>query len=150
MERQKRAAPAERRSFVMALQHRTVGGRDFGGETVGNQRCTAAAPQVTATTRRPPLLRRARSVPGSQRLVDYQFLGMVAVGLAVVTRGKVLPVLLMTAVVALVMLAYEAGTRRHRRRMDFAGSGPDNSPGPADTELTRWMPVIDRVLRSND
>ncbi len=96
------------------------------------------------------MLRRARSAPGPRRLVDYQFLGMVAVGLAVVTRGKVLAVLLMTAVVALVMLAYEAGVRHYRRRVDFAGSGADSSPAPSDTELTRWMPVIDRVLRSNE
>jgi hypothetical protein len=98
----------------------------------------------------PPLLRRARSGPGPQRLVDYQFLGMVAVALAVVTRGKVLPVLLMTTVVALVMLAYEAGARRYRHRVDFAGPDADSPPNPSDTELTRWMPVIDRVLRSND
>ncbi len=96
------------------------------------------------------MLRRARSGPGSQRLVDYQFLGMVAVGLAVVTRGKVVPVLLMTAVVALVMLAYEACVRRYRRRVDFAGGGADSSPAASDTELTRWIPVIDRMLRSND
>jgi hypothetical protein len=75
---------------------------------------------------------------------------MVAVGLAVVTRGKVLPVLLMTAVVALVMLAYEIGTRRYRRRIDFGGSGADSLPAPSDTELTRWISVMDRVLRSND
>jgi hypothetical protein len=96
------------------------------------------------------LLRRARSVPGPQGLVDYQFLGMVAVGLAVVTRGKVLPVLLMTAVVALVMVAYEAGSRLYRRHIDSAGSGADSSPDPSDLELTRWMSVMDRVLRSSD
>ena len=96
------------------------------------------------------MLRRARSVPGPQRLVDYQFLGMVAVAMAVMTRGKVLPVLLMTAVVALVMLAYEAGVRRYRHRIDFADSAPDSPPNPSDSELTRWMPVIDSVLRSND
>jgi hypothetical protein len=96
------------------------------------------------------LLRRARSVPGPDRLVDYQFLGMVAVALAVMTRGKVLPVLLMTAVVALVMLAYEAGIRRYRRRMDSAGSGDDSAPAPSDIELTRWMSVMDRVLRPRD
>ena len=95
------------------------------------------------------MLRRARSLPGSQRPVDYQFLAMVAVGLAVVTR-EVLPVLLMTAVVALVLLAYEAGVRRYRRRIDFGGSPADNLPAPSDTDLTRWMSVMDRMLRSSD
>jgi hypothetical protein len=95
-------------------------------------------------------LRRRARVPGPQGLVDYQFLGMVAVGLAVVTRGKVFPVLAMTAVVALVTAAYEAGIRAYRRRIDSAGSGADSSPDPSDIELTRWMTVLDRVLRSND
>lgn len=95
------------------------------------------------------MLRRARSAPRSQHPVDYQFLGMVAVGLAVVTR-EVLPVLLMTAVVALVMLACEAAVRRYRRGIDFGGSPADNLPAPSDTDLTRWMSVIDRMLRSND
>jgi hypothetical protein len=102
---------------------------------------------------------RARPAPGgplaSLRLphfvhlmVDYQFLAMVALGLAVVTRGAVLPVLAMTAVVALVMLAYEAGCRRLRRRLE--GPIADDAPAPSDTELTRWMRVMDRILRSND
>jgi hypothetical protein len=82
-------------------------------------------------------------------MVDYQFLGMAAVGLAVVTR-EVLPVLLMTAVIALVMLAYEAAARRYRRRIDFGGSPADNLPAPSDTDLTRWMSVMDRMLRPND
>ena len=97
------------------------------------------------------MLRRARSEAPSQHPIDYQFLGMVAVGLAVVTR-EVLPVLLMTAVVALVLLAYEAATRRHRHRhrLDFGGSPSDNLPAPSDTDLTRWMSVMDRMLRSGD
>jgi hypothetical protein len=78
-------------------------------------------------------------------MVDYQFLAMVAVGLAVVTR-EVLPALLMTAVVALVMLAYEAAIRRYRRRIDFGGASADDMAAPSDDELTRWMPVIDRML----
>jgi len=82
-------------------------------------------------------------------MVDYQFLGMVALGLAVVTRGKVLPVLAMTAVVALVTLAYEAGTRRLRRRHVHPAGGSD-SLAPSDPELTRWMSVMDRVLRTKD
>jgi hypothetical protein len=80
-------------------------------------------------------------------MVDYQFLGMVAVGLAVVTGGRFLPVLVMTAVVALVMVASEAVARRYRRRQV---SAIPESPVPSDTELTRWMSVMDRMLRSND
>ena len=109
----------------------------------------AAAPPGVGYRPEDPLLRRARSVPGPERQIDYQFLAMVAVGLAVVTR-KVLPVLLMTAVVALVMLAYEAATRRYRRRIDFGGPAADNLPAPTDTDLTRWMAVLDRMLRSSD
>ena len=85
-------------------------------------------------------------------MVDYQSLGMVAVVLAVVTRGSVLPVLLLTALVALLMVAYETGARRYRHRLDHGPAGPtaDSPPPPSDPELTRWMSVIDRVLRSRD
>jgi hypothetical protein len=84
-------------------------------------------------------------------MVDYQFLGMVALVLAVVTRGAVLPVLVMTGVIALVTLAYEAGARRLRRRHAHpAGSGGSGAPAPSDSDLTRWMSVMDRVLRSKD
>jgi hypothetical protein len=84
-------------------------------------------------------------------MVDYQFLGMVAIGLAVVTRGAVLPVVVMTAVVALVMVAYEAAARRYRRRrISVASSHFPESPTPSGTDLTRWMSVMDRVLRSRD
>lgn len=84
-------------------------------------------------------------------MVDYQFLAMVAVVSAVVTRGSMLPVLLMTALVAAVLLAYETGLRRYRRRHDgpSASEAPE-PPAPTDPELTRWMSVMDRVLRSND
>ena len=82
-------------------------------------------------------------------MIDYQFLGMVALGLALVTRGAVLPVAVMTAVVALVMVAYEAGARRYRRRHTSPAGVPE-MPAPSDTELTRWMAVMDRMLRSND
>jgi len=81
-------------------------------------------------------------------MVDYQFLGIVAVVLAVITRGAVLPVLAMTAVVALVTVAYEAGMRRLRGRHD----GPistDPAP-PSDGELTRWAAIVDRLLHSTD
>ena len=84
-------------------------------------------------------------------MVDYQFLGMVAVGLAIVTRGAVLPVLLMTAVVALVSLAYEAGARRLRRRQDGLDDPRSMESAPSsDGELTRWSAVVDRLLRSPD
>jgi hypothetical protein len=65
--------------------------------------------------------------PGQWRInrsmVDYQFLAMVAV-------------------VALVMMGSELVARRYRRRQ--AG------PPPSDSELTRWMTVMDRMLRSPD
>lgn len=81
-------------------------------------------------------------------MVDYQFLGMVAVVLAVVTRGSLLPVLAMTALIALVMVAHEATLRRYRRRRP-AGPGVAESAAPSDPELTRWMSVMDRVLRND-
>ena len=82
-------------------------------------------------------------------MVDYQFLGMAAVGLAVVTR-ELLPVLLMTAVIALMMLAYEAAVRRYRRRIDFGGPPAESLPAPSDADLTRWVSVMDRMLRPSD
>ena len=80
-------------------------------------------------------------------MVDYQFLGMVAVALAVVTRGSLLPVAAMTALVALVMLASEAALRRYGRRHTEPVT-PDAAP--SDTDITRWMSVMDRVLRTKD
>jgi hypothetical protein len=81
-------------------------------------------------------------------MVDYQFLGIVAFGLAIVTRGAVLPVLVMTAVIALVNVAYEAGTRRLRSRHD--GPLSTDSAPPSDNELTRWSALVDRLLHSTD
>ena len=65
-------------------------------------------------------------------MVDYQFLGMVAVLFA-------------------VLMAYEAALRRYRRRQDHgpAGASPDPA-APTDAELTRWVSVMDRVLRPHD
>jgi hypothetical protein len=84
-------------------------------------------------------------------MVDYQFLGMVAVGLAIVTRGAVLPVLLMTGVIALVSLVYEAGNRRLRRRQDGLDDPRSMESAPAsDGELTRWSAVVDRLIHSSD
>jgi hypothetical protein len=94
------------------------------------------------------LPRRARSLP-DHGLVDVQFLAMVAVALAVVTR-KMVPSLLMTAVVALIMLANETATRCYRRRIDSGAPGDDGTSAPSDIELTRWVSVIDRVLGSSD
>ena len=97
------------------------------------------------------MLRRARSVPGPHGLVDYQFLGMVAVVLAIVTRGAVLPVLAMTAVVAIVTLAYEAGARRYSRRYAAStDSAATDSAPPTEAELSLWVKTVERLLRSPD
>lgn len=81
-------------------------------------------------------------------MVDDQFLGTVALGLAVVTRGALQPVLAMTAMVVLVILGYETAARRWHGRHDGPSGG--RSSDPTDVELTRWMTVMDRVLRSRD
>ena len=82
-------------------------------------------------------------------MVDYQFLGMVAVVLAVVTRGSLLPVLLLTALIALVMAVYEAAARRYRGRHTQT-VGSSGAPAASDDEINRWVTVVDRVLRSPD
>jgi hypothetical protein len=81
-------------------------------------------------------------------LLDYQFLGAVAVVLAVVTRGSILPVVVVTAFIAALMFLYEAAARRYRRR--HPATPASDSPAPSDTELSGWMSAIDRVLRSTD
>jgi hypothetical protein len=71
---------------------------------------------------------------------------MVAVVVAVVSRGSLLPVVVVTAFIGLVTLAYEACVkwyRSHHRRA--AGSVV-----PAEGELSRWMAVVERLLRSAD
>jgi hypothetical protein len=84
-------------------------------------------------------------------MVDYQFLGVVAVVVAIVTRGAVLPMLVMTAVVALVTVAYEAGARRLRRRHDGpVGSVAAEISPPSEKELTHWAAIVDRLLHSAD
>ena len=80
-------------------------------------------------------------------MLDYQFLGGVALVLAVVTRGSILPVVVVTALIAALMYLCEAVARRYRRRHPAPAPG---SPAPSDTELSRWMSAIDRVLRSAD
>ena len=83
-------------------------------------------------------------------MVDYQFLGLVAVAFAVLTRGAVLPVLAMTALVAVVLAGYEAAIRRYRHR-HVRPAGLDSADSdPSDPDLTHWMPVIDRLLKSRD
>jgi hypothetical protein len=81
-------------------------------------------------------------------LLDYQFLGGVALVLAVVTRGSVLPVVVVTASIAALMYLCEAVARSYRRR--HPAPPASGSPAPSDPELTRWMSAIDRVFRSVD
>jgi hypothetical protein len=84
-------------------------------------------------------------------MIDYQFLGLVAVVLAVVTRGSLLPVLAVTGVIAVVTLAYEAGARWYRRRHPRPARRP--APGratPPEAELNRWMSAVERILDSPD
>ena len=82
-------------------------------------------------------------------MLDYQFLGAVALVLAVVTRGSVLPVVVVTAFIAALMFLYEAGARRYRRHHPVQPASP-GSPAPSDSELNGWMSAIDRVMRSTD
>jgi len=81
-------------------------------------------------------------------MLDFQFLGLVAVILAVVTRGSLLPVVAVTAVIALVLLACEAGVKWYRRRRRPAGEATAGAPTASDGEINRWMAVVARVLRS--
>jgi hypothetical protein len=81
-------------------------------------------------------------------MLDYQFLGAVAVGMAVLTRGSVLPVIVVTAFIAALMFLYEACARSYRRR--HPATPASGSPAPSDGDLSRWMSALDRVLRSTD
>ena len=85
-------------------------------------------------------------------MIDYQFLGLVAVVLALVTRGSLLPVVAVTAVIALIMVAYEVGARWYRRHHPRRpASRPASGPGtPPGGELNRWMAAVERVLGSPD
>jgi hypothetical protein len=84
-------------------------------------------------------------------MLDYQFLGLVAVVMAVVTRGSVLPVVVVTAFIGLVTLAFEASAKLYRRHhpQPAAGSARAARPG-GDRELNRWMAAAERVLGSKD
>jgi hypothetical protein len=76
----------------------------------------------------------------------------VAVVLAVVTGGSVLTVVVVTGLVGLVAVGYQAGLRRYRRRhVRRPASGAEAGPAaPPDAELNRWMAAVQRVLTSHD
>ncbi len=84
-------------------------------------------------------------------MLDYQFLAMVAVVLAILTRGSLLPIVAVTAFVAAVLLACETAGRwlRSRRRRPVADGGPPEPLVP-DPDLTRWLAAVERVLTSKD
>ena len=82
-------------------------------------------------------------------MFDYQFVGMVAVVLAILTRGSLLPVVVVTAFVALVLLACDLGGKwlpGRRPRPTAAESGPESVVPDAD--LGQWMAAVERVLSS--
>jgi hypothetical protein len=82
---------------------------------------------------------------------DYQFLGLVAVVLAVVTGGSLVPVVVVTGLIGLMALVYEAGVRRYRRRHPVPGFRPGRTAAaPPDGDLKRWMAAVERVLGSHD
>ena len=84
-------------------------------------------------------------------MVDYQFLGLVAVVLAVVTGGSLVPVVVVTGLIGLMALVYEAAVRRHRRRHPGPASSSGRRPAaPPDGDLSRWMAAVERVLGSHD
>jgi len=84
-------------------------------------------------------------------MVDYQFLGRVAVVLAVVTGGSLVPVIVVTGLTGLMALVYEAGVRRYRRRHPGPGTPPGRAAAaPPEGDLTRWMAAVERVLGSHD
>ena len=90
-------------------------------------------------------------------MLDYQFLGLVAVVLALVSHGSLLPVVAVTVTIGLVTLACEATTRWYRRRHPRRPSdtGPVRSPvsgarRPSQRELNRWMTAVERILHSAD
>lgn len=84
-------------------------------------------------------------------MFDYQFLGMVAVVLAILTRGSLLPAAVVTAFVALVLLACDVGSRSVRRRRPRPAFGKARrEPVLPDADLNQWMAAVERVLGSKD
>jgi hypothetical protein len=84
-------------------------------------------------------------------MFDYQFVGMVAVVLAILTRGAVLPVVVVTAFVALVLLACDLGAKWLRGRRPGPAAG-ETAPqwGVPDADLGQWMAALERVLSSKN
>ena len=84
-------------------------------------------------------------------MVDYQIVGLVAVVAAVVSGGSLLAAVVVAGALALIAVAYQAGTRRYRRRHPGPASRPGAGPAaPREAELNRWMAAVERVLSSHD
>jgi len=94
-------------------------------------------------------------------MLDYQFLGMVAVVLAVVSGGSLPAVVTVTAVIGVVTLAGEAAAAWYRRRRPAGAVRPRPegrssrkvavaAPNPSDGDFPRWMAAVERVIRSAD
>ena len=90
-------------------------------------------------------------------MLDYQFLGLVAVVLAVVSRGSLPAVVTVTGVIGLLTLAGEVVTRCYRRRRPdprprTAGRSGRRAgvaaPIPSDGNFGRWIAAAERVIRS--
>ena len=88
-------------------------------------------------------------------MLDYQFLGLVAIVLALVSRGSLPAVVTVTAVVGLVTLAGEVAAGWYRRRPQprrrpstRSGRQAVAAPNPSDGDFHRWMAAVERVLRS--
>jgi hypothetical protein len=77
-----------------------------------------------------------------RRVFDYQFVAMVAVVLAILTRGSLLAVAVVTAFVALVLLGCDLVLQRRRR--------PRPAPDLPDADLSQWIAAIERVLSTKD
>jgi len=84
-------------------------------------------------------------------VVDYQFLGMVAVILAVATRGSVATVVVVTAFIGLVTMACETAAKWYRRRHPKSPVRHQRSaPAAPGRDLNRWMTAVERILGSHD
>jgi hypothetical protein len=84
-------------------------------------------------------------------VLDYQFLGVVALVLAVVTRGSLVPVAVVTVVIGLVTLACEATAKWYRRRHPKPPvRSRRGGPAASTRDMNRWMAAVERVLGSPD